>query len=171
MFLVKEGGSYPKAIKSLDKYFENHTFNGSIRISKNPPDKDFVEEKLNKPEEFPDIRSIVDDVMNNYTRVMIHPGCPMVVRGIMDCDPPEPPEYDLPDEDDFRFEVCDSWANEFLEGTGLTIDSMKLSDEDRYAILEAAEEAYTEEFGHWPSNQEIIEDYALDYYPEPERDY
>lgn len=136
--------------------------------------EDDAEPIPNLEEKIPNIISdvnfedIKDMVMENYSGAMTYPGCKMVVRGIMDCDPPEPPEYDLPDEDLLHEEVLEEACDQVLKELGFKegIQDITVNIDDRIYIEEMLESKYRLE-GCYLSDADIIEKYARC----PEEDY
>ena len=163
-YLVKRSaGTIPKCVKSVDEFLDKK--HSTYEVCVNPDDNENIAKALDDTDNYPSAEVITEDFMSGFSGRMIHPGCKMVCRGLMDCDPPEPPEYDLPTEEDFKASIREIWFKEFLKNNGLSflgdIYSMKISDNDRWQIIDACDEDYYSCHGSWPDDMEIFEQYGV----------
>ena len=156
MLLVRKmnGSSLPFACKEEEVgklAYRNSVV--KIEMIKMPDDLPELSELLEDDTYLPNPEAIEEEIMQDYTGEMTYAGSPMICRGVMDCDPPEPPEFDLPSADDFKEAYRIAYANALLENVRpyiksryfsdkeYSIDSMKISDNDRQLILEIADDS------------------------------
>ena len=151
--------------EELDKYTKGHKLAKKFTMAFEPADREDIKLILETdPDEFEvDPKSIADDwIHSTYSCEMTYAGCPATR-----IDPPEGPEFDLPDCDVFEEEVTNEIANAILESAGIedNIYSLKISDYDRSRLLEKANDVWLDQVGPWPDDYDIAEQYSTE--PEP----
>lgn len=181
------GNHYPKKYESEEevmKEIKSRIDTGnlvSIELKKDPVDIQPLRQNLDNVDLWPNMDEIEEEYMENYSLEMLYPGCPEVRRGVMDCDPAESPEFDLPGVEDYKEDLIEMWGDKFIENVkeqlkkehidnyalertdGIT--SVNIPDDLRRAILERAEQQKE----RWPKyDDELIEKY-IDFPEEYER--
>lgn len=117
--------------------------------------KDFVENthtlcSFQNSEDYLFLKKAAEDICQRYTGEMTYAGCPEVRRGVMDCDPAEPPEFDVPYPDEFKILIKEEdGVTRFCEQFGLkdmsdTKYEFEYSLEDRKTVAELIEKCYLE---------------------------
>ena len=162
---IDEINSMPRLYENWDEYWNrSFLYPRKIEVSENPMDSDTIANALEDANNYPEWNTLEKEYMKDYSGVMLHQAIKGHSRGIMDCDPDEPAEFDLPDAETFKYDLTIEWANQFLknisnklphEMRNTDIYSLDINDKQRKQILKKAESSRK-----WPDNQDIIEEYG-----------